>query len=151
MGTSIPALPRQKSSGKCRDLQGTSSRRSTKPGRPPASSGQTDKGSLNIYIYLYIRNPRIEQIELRKWVWGATSLGANLPDPCERPHRQCFLSAPIHTHTHTCTHTRASHCMHLLCTARVHTLQFFTPQVSRLHIMRSCIRMLMIHTHTYIP
>ena len=28
-----------------------------------------------------------------------------LPDPCERPHRQCFLSAPIHTHTHTCTHT----------------------------------------------
>ena len=61
--------------------------------------------SLNIYIYLYIRNPRIEQIELRKWVWGATSPGANLPDPCERPHRQCFMSAPIHTHTLTHAHT----------------------------------------------
>ena len=171
MGTSIPALPRQKSSGKCRDLQGTWSRRSTKPGRQtPASSGQNDKGSLNhtfiyirntknrtnstaemglgghepgrepprpvrtsriirperqrslnIYIYLYIRNPRIEQIEQRKWVWGATSPGANLPDPCERPHRQCFLSAPIYTHTHThkhhtaCTHS-AQH-MYIRCSS----------------------------------
>ena len=41
------------------------------------------------------------QIQQRKWVWGAKSSGANLPDPCEQPHRQSSLSAPIHTHKHT--------------------------------------------------
>ncbi len=105
--------------------------------------------SLNIYIYLYLRNPRIEQIEQRKWVWGAKCWGSNLPDPCERPHRQCFMSAPIHTHT--CTHTSITRCMHLLCAARVQTLQFFTLRVSRLHIMRSCTRMLMMHSHIHLP
>ena len=32
---------------------------------------------------------------------GHKSCGANPPDPCEQPHRQSSLSAPIHTHKHT--------------------------------------------------
>ncbi len=60
-----------------------------------------------------------------------------------------FAAAAIHTHT--CTHTSITRCVHLLCTARVHTLQFSTLQVSRLHSMRSCIRMLMMHSHIHLP
>ena len=119
-----------------------------KPGRvvrsrgPDAAlpTGQNDKGSLKSYLYKYTKYSKNRTNSTVEMV---------LPDPCERPHRQCFMSAPIHTHT--CTHTSITRCMHLLCTARVHTLQFFTLQVSRLHSMRSCIRMLMMHSHIHLP
>ena len=67
------------------------------------------------------------------------------------PHPSSIqLSERPYPYTHTHTHTSIT--LHApICTAHVHTLQFFTLQVFRLHIMFAYIRMLMIHTHTYIP
>ena len=76
-----------------------------KPGRVVRSrgpdtalpTGQNDKGSLKSYLYKYTKYSRNRTNSTVEMV---------LPDPCERPHRQCFMSAPIHTHTWT--HTSVS-------------------------------------------
>ena len=81
---------------------------------------------------------------------GGHEPGREPPRPVRTSSSTMLYERP-YSHTHTCTHTNITRCMHLLCTARVHTLQFFTPQVSRLHSMRSCIRMLMMHSHIHLP
>jgi hypothetical protein len=105
MGTSIPALPRQKSSGKCRDLQGTWSRRSTKPGRPPASSGQNDKGSLN-HTFIYIRNTKNRTNSTAEMGLGGHEPGREPPRPVRTSSSTMLSERPYsHTHTHMHTHT----------------------------------------------
>jgi hypothetical protein len=148
MGTSIPALPRQKSSGQCRDLQGTWSRRSTKPGRPPASSGQNDKGSLN-HTFIYIRNTKNRTNSTAEMGLGGHEPGREPPRPVRTSSSTMLYERPYsHTHMHTHKHyTLYALTLHSTCTyAAVLTLH-----VPRLHIMRSCIRMLMMHSHIHLP
>jgi hypothetical protein len=60
------------------------------------------------------QGPAIAQEDMAEQRPASTTGGdavTTVTDPCERPHRQCFMSAPIHTHTHAHTQT-----LHAVCT-----------------------------------
>jgi hypothetical protein len=140
MGTSIPALPRQKSlhhgilagsqnemmtrsrSGKCRDPQtGYGSSGAQSPADPP-NRPERQRISEHIHIYIY------EIQEQNKLNRGNGSGGPSAGALTSQTRLSVLIdnafcsSALIHAHTNS--HTQASRCMHPLCTAHwhVHTI-----------------------------